>query len=191
MINDPTLPSLQAQTEAGVAVALPWSREEKPLLTGFDSTKMRDYPDGPWIPTVSPFSAQSIVTATMVPDPSGGVGVYREGFSTRSESSHEHLSASLGITVGYSFLNVNVTGEYDSTVDKTSNVRSAPARRTGFLTPTIPISCAIPETGFPSEADRWRSGYSIFTQRLLPVGSRGSRSAPGVFPGSRQHLDAS
>ncbi|OOQ91472.1 hypothetical protein PEBR_00815 [Penicillium brasilianum] len=121
MINDPTLPNLQAQTEAGVAVALPWSREEKPLLTGFDSTKMRDYPDGPWIPTVSPFSAQSIVTATMVPDPSGGVGVYREGFSTRSESSHEHLSASLGITVGYSFLNANVTGEYDSTVDKTSN----------------------------------------------------------------------
>jgi hypothetical protein len=143
MLTDPTLPSLQAQTEAGVAVALPWSREEKPLLTGFDSAKMRVYPDGPWIPTVSPFSAQSIVTATMVPDPSGGVGVYREGFSTRSESSHEHLSASLGITVGYSFLKANVTGAYDSTVDKTSNV-SAPASAPNFSLPLSPHRVPFP-----------------------------------------------
>ncbi|KAJ5887306.1 hypothetical protein N7504_011353 [Penicillium tannophilum] len=121
MKNDPTLPNLQAQTEAGAAIALPWSREEKPLLTGFDSAKMRDYSDGPWIATASPFSAQSIVTATIVPDASGGVGVYREGFSTRMESSNEHLSASLGITVGYPFLNANVTGEYDSNVNETKN----------------------------------------------------------------------
>lgn len=122
MKDNPTLPSLQAQAEAGAPLALPWSREEKPLLTGFDSSKMTDSSDGPWIATASPFSAQSIVTATIVPDVSGGVGVYREGFSTRSESSHEHLSASLGVTVGYSFLNANVTGEYDSTVDKKGNV---------------------------------------------------------------------
>ncbi|KAJ5939745.1 hypothetical protein N7466_002879 [Penicillium verhagenii] len=122
MLNDdPTLPDLQAQADARATLALPWSREEKPLLAGFDSSKMRDHPDGPWLATASPFSAHSIVTATIVPDASGGVGVYREGYSTRSESSHEHLSASLGITVGYPFLNANVTGEYDSTVNKKSN----------------------------------------------------------------------
>ncbi|KAJ5080926.1 hypothetical protein N7456_013636 [Penicillium angulare] len=119
--NDPALPTLQAQTEAGAPIALPWSREERSLLTGFDSSKMRDSSNGPWKATTSPFSAQSIVTATIVPDASGGVGVYREGFSTRSESSNEHLSASLGVTVGYSFLNANVTGEYDKNVNETKN----------------------------------------------------------------------
>ncbi|KAJ5646644.1 hypothetical protein N7490_003016 [Penicillium lividum] len=121
MKNDPILPNLQAQTQAGAVIALPWSREEKPLLTGFDSSKMGDYSDGPWIVTNSPFSAQSIVSATIVPDASGGVGVYREGFSTRMESSSDHLSASLGITVGYPFLSANVTGQYDSNVNETKN----------------------------------------------------------------------
>ncbi|KAJ5263842.1 hypothetical protein N7478_011447 [Penicillium angulare] len=119
--NDPALPTLQAQTEAGAPIALPWSREERSLLAGFDSSKMGDFSDGPWKATASPFSAQSIVRATIVPDASGGVGVYREGFSTRSASSNEHLSASLGVTVGYSFLNANVTGEYDKNVNETKN----------------------------------------------------------------------
>lgn len=143
MKKDPTLPNLKAQTEAGAAIALPWSREERPLLTGFDSSKMGDYSDGPWIATASPFSAQSIVTATIIPDASGGVGVYREGFSTRMESSNEHLSASLGITVGYPFLNANVTGEYDSNVNETKNV--SVCKQALILASNIPnVLCYFP-----------------------------------------------
>lgn len=155
MKSDPTLPNLQAQTEAGAAIALPWSREEKPLLTGFDSSKMEDPSDGPWIATASPFSAQSIVTATVVPDASGGIGVYREGFSTRSQSSQEHLSASLGITVGYPFLNANVTGEYDSNVKETKNV--SVCKHTSLLIPQF-LLCAIPRDWFQAGLTRDKLG---------------------------------
>lgn len=120
IVDDPTRPSLVALTDAGHAFSIPWNHDVRALMSGFDSSQMSS-PQGPWL-MPSPFETDSMKMARVLLDNNGGSTNYREGMSTSSGSSSEHLSAALGLTVGYPFLNANVTGQYDRNVLENQNV---------------------------------------------------------------------
>jgi hypothetical protein len=52
----------------------------------------------------------------------GGVASYREGNSFSSAQPSEHLSGSLGVTVGNKFLSANVTGSYNTSIQQNFSV---------------------------------------------------------------------
>ena len=95
-MDDPSRPSLSHITEAGHPFAIPWSHEEKPLLTGFDS-KLMAKPEDPWMLSC-PFDLGGLKMTTIIPDTGGGTASYHDGMSTNSGSSSDHSSAALGIT---------------------------------------------------------------------------------------------
>ncbi|KAK3367763.1 hypothetical protein B0H63DRAFT_515541 [Podospora didyma] len=120
--DGPTRLSLAAIVKAGHPFSLPWSREVRALMTGLDSDAKRlKAPEGPWM-TQSPFdlrNAQQLIA--IVPDSTGSGGMasaghYRDSLSTSSEVTSDHLSASLGITIRYPFLNASVSAKYDKSV---------------------------------------------------------------------------
>ncbi len=124
---DPTSPSLESTATAGHSFALPWSREVRAILAGLDSEHLKE-PAGPWV-LESPFDLRLAQLVAVIPDSirdgTNGlstVGHYRDGLSTTSESSKEHLSAALGVTVGYPFLNASVSAKYDRQVSEDKNV---------------------------------------------------------------------
>lgn len=125
---DPTKPSLQATASAGYPFSVCWSREVRPILSGLDVSRLKD-PAGPWV-LESPFDASLTRLSTIIADPvrngSGGLstaGHYRDGLTTTSESKTEHLSAGLGISVGFPFLSGSVTANYDRSIAEDKNVR--------------------------------------------------------------------
>lgn len=127
--GDPTRPSLDSMTTAGHAFAVPWRRETVSLLTGFDSRRTKEL-GGPWV-TQSPFEASDLKLSTILSDTKGGTATYRDGLSTSAGTYCEHISASLGLTIGYPFLNANVTAKYDQDVlQKTSVSLSSMSCRT-------------------------------------------------------------
>lgn len=118
--GDPTRPSLDSMTTAGHAFALPWRRETISLLTGFNSNRMKDA-GGPWM-SQSPFEMSDLKMATILSDTKGGTATYRDGLSTSAGTCSEHISASLGLTIGYPFLNANVSAKYDRDVVEKKSV---------------------------------------------------------------------
>ena len=121
-MDDPTRPSLDTIADAGHAFSIPWSRNVRPLATTLDSLRIA-HQEGPWLLSC-PFDVSSLKLTTILHDTAAGNVSYRDGMSTSSGSSSEHLSAALGLTVGYPFLNASVTGQYDKDVMENENVRS-------------------------------------------------------------------
>lgn len=119
-IPDPSRPSLVGLASAGHPFSIPWRREARPLLSSFDSRRAGDA-SGPWL-LETPFDGQAMKMHVVLTDANSNRTSYREGLSSRSTSSTEHLSVALGITIGYPFLNANVTAEYDKTVITNENV---------------------------------------------------------------------
>ncbi|KAK6359111.1 hypothetical protein TWF696_000278 [Orbilia brochopaga] len=56
-----------------------------------------------------------------MPDGQGRVGSYVESISTSSSTVNDHLSVSVGITIGYPFLNAGVEVDYDRSVLENKN----------------------------------------------------------------------
>jgi len=131
--GDPTRPSLESMTSAGHAFALPWRCETISLLTGFDASRMKEL-GGPWM-TQSPFEVSDLKMSTILCDTKGGTATYRDGLSTSAGTYSEHISASLGLTIGYPFLNANVTAKYDRQVveKKSVSASSLPSRTTTWI----------------------------------------------------------
>ena len=124
---DPTCPSLESTAAAGHPFALPWSREVRAILAGLDSEHLKE-PASPWV-LESPFDLRLAQLIAVIPDSirdgTNGLstaGHYRDGLSTSSESSREHLSAALGVTVGYPFLNASASAKYDRQIAEDKNV---------------------------------------------------------------------
>jgi hypothetical protein len=115
-----TTPSLSNITDAGHAFSIPWDHQVRAVMAGFDSAGMKEK-EGPW-KLSSPFELSGSSLSAIVPDTRGGIASFRDGFSTQSGASTEHLSAALGITVGYPFLNASVSGKYDKKVMMNNNV---------------------------------------------------------------------
>ena len=91
-------------------------------MTTFDSSRS-SHADGPWSLSC-PFDLSGLRATSIIPDEGGSVASFRDGLSTSSGSSSEHLSAALGLTVGYPFLNASVTGQYDRDILENENVRN-------------------------------------------------------------------
>ncbi|KAK4169842.1 hypothetical protein QBC43DRAFT_283407 [Cladorrhinum sp. PSN259] len=171
---DPTAPSLEKTASAGHPFSLCWSREVRSILSGLDTSRLKD-PTGPWVLN-TPFDLQkaslSIVLADAVKDSSNGLsttGHYRDGFSTTSESSYEHLSAALGITVGYPFLNASVSAKYDKQVTEDKNgvkaSRNASCRAGRVVLDRTPVlseeALKVLQSG-PGGEERFRKRYGDF-----------------------------
>ncbi|KAK4205405.1 hypothetical protein QBC40DRAFT_320126 [Triangularia verruculosa] len=121
---DPSQPSLESTAAAGHPFSVAWSHEVRAILAGLESRRLRDA-SGPWM-LETPFSLEHVKLCAVIPDALGdgglsSVGNFHDGFSTTISSSHEHLSASLGVTVGYPFLNASVSAKYDKTVKENKN----------------------------------------------------------------------
>ena len=119
-MDDPTRPSLNAIASAGHAFSVPWSHDVRLLMTTLDSSLLIK-PEGPWM-TACPFDVSGMKLTTILQDTAGTSANFRDGLSTNSGSETEHLSAALGITVGYPFLNASVTGQYDRDTLETRSV---------------------------------------------------------------------
>ena len=117
---DPTRPSLAAITEAGHAFSIPSTSEVRVLMSGFDSPRAKDF-SGPWLMS-SPFDVFKARLSAIIPDTRGCTGSFQDGFSSQTEINEEHLSAALGITIGYPFLNASVSAKYDKNVRGNKNV---------------------------------------------------------------------
>lgn len=140
---DPTRPRLENATKTGHPFSVSWSREVRAVLSGLDSERLKDA-DGPWV-TESPFDLTDVreLRAAIIPDSTGGGGLsstgqYRDGMSTMSESGTDHLSAGLGISVGYPFLKASVSGKYDKKVTEDKNVSH------GFMHPATVWAATFP-----------------------------------------------
>lgn len=127
---DPTSPSLESTAAAGHPFSLSWSREARSILAGLDTGRLKD-PAGPWV-LDTPFDVNTARLSVVTPDSIRGgsnglsmTGHYRDGLSTSSESSKEHLSAALGVTVGYPFLNASVSAKYDRQITEDKSVSAS------------------------------------------------------------------
>jgi hypothetical protein len=130
-LDDPTRPSLSAFAEAGHPFSVPASGEPHGILSGFESSRMTS-PKEPWLhPSASPFdlgphASKKKPLKIILPDTRGGGASFRDAFSTSASATDEHLSAEVGVTVGYPFLNSSVSGRYDRAVMARENsVRSS------------------------------------------------------------------
>ncbi|EUC40363.1 hypothetical protein COCMIDRAFT_109002 [Bipolaris oryzae ATCC 44560] len=102
---------LQNLASQGLPLYLPWSKDYIAIGSGFNSASIASS-SSPWV-SKCPYI---IDNAKCVMEISGTTSSYREGNSFSSVQHSEHLSASLGVTVGCKFLSANVTGSYDETV---------------------------------------------------------------------------
>lgn len=125
--SDPSRPSLTSIADAGHAFSIPWSREVAPLFATLNSSRLA-LPEGPWMIS-SPFDGSDLKGKAMLQDTSAGNATFRDGMSASIGSSTDHLSAALGITIGYPFLNASVTGQYDRDVTENSNVCTSQGTR--------------------------------------------------------------
>ncbi|VUC37254.1 unnamed protein product [Clonostachys rosea] len=117
--RDPTLPSLEGLSSGGHPFSIPWSHDVGVLLGGFKSSWVTRR-EGPWVGKGA-FDTSGMQMTAIIPDTQGGSTSYKDAITTSTAVSNDHLSASLGITVGYPFLNASVTGEYDRTVLESHN----------------------------------------------------------------------
>ncbi|EPS38300.1 hypothetical protein H072_8002 [Dactylellina haptotyla CBS 200.50] len=119
---DPTVPYLERYTVYAHPLSIPWSREARMPLTCFNSARML-WQKGPWVASC-PFDTESLQLVAVLPDGQGRIGSYVESVSTSSNTVNDHLSASVGITIGYPFLNAGVEVDYDRSVLENKNVTS-------------------------------------------------------------------
>ncbi|KAK6543564.1 hypothetical protein TWF694_000308 [Orbilia ellipsospora] len=120
---DPTRPTLEETIQSGNAFTVPWSHNVKPLMEGFDSTKIRDKSRGPWISYISPFDENRIPKMEAVlAEPGGGISSFHDGKSTHAGTCTEHLSGGLGLTAGVPGVSVTVSGKYDMNCITNQNV---------------------------------------------------------------------
>lgn len=122
--QDPTRPSLESFSSGGHPFSIPSGHDVRVPLCGFQTANMRQQ-KGPWV-TMSAFEASGLALTAVILDTKGGTMSYKDGMTTSSTTSDDHLSASLGLTIGYPFLNASVTGQYDKDVIESHNVGSPP-----------------------------------------------------------------
>lgn len=168
-LDDPTRPSLSALADAGHSFSIPAAGEPKAILCGFESSRM-DKLAGPWLdPAASPFdleprTAQEKRLKMMTPDTGSDTVSIRNGSSTGAGSSQEHLSAEVGLTVGYPFLNASVSGRYDrAVIGQDSSVRLS--RTTSCTAGRVVLQEAPPLSTDAVILLRGRNGRARFRER--------------------------
>jgi hypothetical protein len=108
-LDDLTRPSLQSIADTGHAFAVPWNHTVRPILGGFESSRIMSKAE-PWV-DASPFDEAAVRKCTMVYESNGESFTYRDAFSSQSQSNSDHMSVSGSISVGPPFLKAEGSGE--------------------------------------------------------------------------------
>ncbi|KAK3070134.1 hypothetical protein LTR53_010993 [Teratosphaeriaceae sp. CCFEE 6253] len=119
MNESPPHPSLQAQAAQKATLSIPCLREPCRLGHGLDSRLLAT--KFPWMPRSAFRRDAETVGQLLALDLHPYRATYREGVSSGSRETSEHLSASLGATIGCDFLSASVTGSYDHATMQSHN----------------------------------------------------------------------
>ncbi|ETI27793.1 hypothetical protein G647_00242 [Cladophialophora carrionii CBS 160.54] len=116
--TDAPIPSLASLAAMEAPLFLPWSTELARIGTGFDSRLIDNAAKKAWVPKCA---FQNLEEAVALCETAGCTTSFREGSTDSTSSSSEHMSMSLGVTVGNKLLSANVTGSYDSRIELNQN----------------------------------------------------------------------
>jgi hypothetical protein len=119
--DDWRLPSLATLAAMEAPLFLPWSTELARIGTGFDSRLISEVARKPWS---AKCAFDDLDQCMALCETAGCSTSFREGSTDSTSSSSEHLSMSLGVTVGNKLLSANVTGSYDSKIELNQDVIS-------------------------------------------------------------------
>ena len=119
-LDDSQTRTITSQASSSLPILLPWSSSIAPVLPGTAFRSILASTDAPWA-TVSPFTELGDQLIVYTND-DGGLSTYNSAKSTSSSSNSEHLSVSLGVSVGCPFLNASASGQYDKDVLENKDV---------------------------------------------------------------------
>lgn len=115
---DPDCVTIPRLAKAGMPIALPWLKET--VLPGTMFYSARCHSVNPW-GIESPF--EDLDKMRLVARKEDGTHCTYYSAETRTKvNSLDHMSLSLGVQAGCSFLNANVSGQYDKDVMANSDV---------------------------------------------------------------------
>jgi hypothetical protein len=118
--SDIQIASLSNLSSARLPLCIPWSRTMKAVRLGTTFHSRLSATFDPWS-KACPFLDIAAMPILYTND-DGGQATYISAKSTSAGSNLEHLSMSLGLSVGCSFLGASVTGKYDKDVLENSDV---------------------------------------------------------------------
>jgi len=168
-LDQPFLPSISSLASLRRAIVLPWGTRPIELGASFQSNRSTS-PDRPFL-SQSAFDGAHLAQAHVLYDASPNAGTYEEHTTSMNSHSSEHLRASIGVSIGGSFLGGSVSGEYDKAVLENSNISVRPSAYSGTpLTRRIPPPEPqdIPERKYPAGSPEAGRGASPFGKRLEP-----------------------
>jgi hypothetical protein len=117
--DDLSSTALSTRAKSGYPLIIPWTTEPLPLGTSFESTLAHTLE--PFLKS-SAFDTNALHQVQFLYTGDGGTGNYASTSTMSSRSSDTHMSFSLGVTVGCSFLNASVTGSYEKDVLENDDV---------------------------------------------------------------------
>ncbi|KAH8597448.1 hypothetical protein B0O99DRAFT_592606 [Bisporella sp. PMI_857] len=138
--SDLSRPTVSRQAKSGYPIILPWTAEPLPLGTSFESALSHTI--NPFLKT-NAFDPASLCQARFLYTKDGGTASYASTSTTSSGTSNDHMSVSLGVTVGCPFLNASVTGSYDKDVLENNDALKT-SLKTSYHRGTIIFSQPIP-----------------------------------------------
>ncbi|RSM04554.1 hypothetical protein CEP52_006782 [Fusarium oligoseptatum] len=128
-IDDPSQYSISRVAQSSLPIFIPWHREQKHITCGFQSVNLTS-PDGPW-KDASPFLESAVYQSKCQTKLENGAARDVEGHSASNSITSEHLSGSLGVSVGNAVVEVGVTASYDQQMQELTNASRA-SHSSGF-----------------------------------------------------------
>ncbi|RSL47246.1 hypothetical protein CEP54_013485 [Fusarium duplospermum] len=122
-IDDPSQYSISRVAQSSLPIFIPWHREQKHITCGFQSVNLKS-PNGPW-KDASPFLESAVYLSKCQTKLENGAARDVEGHSASNSITSEHLSGSLGVSVGNAVVEVGVTASYDQQMQEVTNAARA------------------------------------------------------------------
>lgn len=111
---DPNRISLRTSVDQREPIVLPWCKGSVFFGNGFNSDLALNN-EFPWMGQTA---FAELHRASFLVDTKCQAATFRECSSSASKASTEHMSGSLGVTIGCDYLNANVTGSFDESTSK-------------------------------------------------------------------------
>ncbi|KAM0425739.1 hypothetical protein ACHAPT_008987 [Fusarium lateritium] len=122
-MDDPSQYSISRVAQSSLPIFIPWHREQKRITSGFDSSSLKAF-NGPW-KDASPFSEHAVYSSKCQAKLENGASRDVQGHSASNSITSEHLSGSLGVSVGNAIVEVGVTASYDQKMQQLTNASRA------------------------------------------------------------------
>jgi len=121
-MDDPSQYSIPRVAKSCLPIFLPWQREKKAIMSGFDSTAL-ECPNGPWKAAFA-FPGHTILSSNCRTRLETGLAHDVQAHTSSSSSTSETFSGRLSISVGNAVAKVGVTASYDQEMREMANVSS-------------------------------------------------------------------